>query len=135
MGSAQHVLVAQAAPVAEVGRGAGEGNGTGRDARGARAGGRGGRAAVNAIEQLGQVVGRAVLNFVNKQLRLRAIVARPVELLDPVAHFVQVGGARGDDQQRIDALDGHDAQRAVQGVAFADDIAQAGLGGLAGAHQ
>src|SRR5690606_8240106 len=91
-----------------------------------------GGAAVDAVEQLGQVVGRAVLHLVDEQLRLDAVEVGAVELLDPVARLVQVGGARGDHQHGGDALGGGGAQGAEQGAGFA----QAGRRGrLAGGRR
>ena len=76
--------------------------------------------------------GGAVLHLVDEELGFGAVEVGAVELLDPVAHFVQVGGARGDHQYGVDALDGHDAQGAEQRAAFAQGIGADGGVGLAG---
>ena len=105
-----------------------------RDAGGAGERGAAGGAAVDAVEQFGQVVGRAVLHLVDEQLRFGAVHVGAVELLDPVADFVQVGRARGDDHDGVDAVDGHDTHGTEQGAAFAQRVgADGGRGGAIGA--
>ena len=72
----------------------------------------------NALQYAGQVARVAVLHAVDVQLGLGTAVAGPVEAFDPAARLVQVGGARGDDQDAVDALYGQHAQCAKQGVVF-----------------
>jgi hypothetical protein len=122
-------LAGEAVVDVAVAAGAGEAGGDAGEAAEAGAGLGGG--AVDAVEQLGQVVGGAVLHLVDEQLGFGAVDVGLVEALDPVAHFVEVGGARGDDQHGVDALDGDDAQGTEQGAGFAHALQ--GGGGAGGA--